>query len=163
MTLYELTGQWLQLQELAQDPDVDWDVFEDTLEGLEGTIEDKAVGYAKVIRGMEADNDAIDEEIKRLQKRKTTASNAIDRMKTALQTAMELTNKPKIKTELFSFTIRNNPPKVVLDVPEADVPPAYLIPQPPKVDKGKLKDDLKHGAVLDGIAHLEQGQSLQIK
>ena len=49
-TLYELTADWLALMEMAEDPDIEEDVFMDTLEGIEGEIEIKADGYAKVIR-----------------------------------------------------------------------------------------------------------------
>ena len=46
MTMYELKGEYLLLQELADDPDTDAEVFRDTLEGLLGEIEEKAKGYA---------------------------------------------------------------------------------------------------------------------
>ena len=46
MKLYELTEQFLALQELAYDPEVDEQTFQDTMEGLWGEIEDKADGYA---------------------------------------------------------------------------------------------------------------------
>ena len=51
-------------------------------------------------------------------------------------------------------------------VDEADIrsiPAEYLIEQAPKVDKTKLKADLKAGKDLTGIAHLVQGESLRIR
>ena len=42
MKLYELTEQFLALQELVYDPEVDEQTFQDTMEGLWGEIEDKA-------------------------------------------------------------------------------------------------------------------------
>ena len=50
-TLYELTGQYMDLMEMAEEADPD--VLRDTLEGIEGEIEDKADNYAKVIRTLE--------------------------------------------------------------------------------------------------------------
>ena len=50
MTLYELTNDYAELLLMAEDPDTDPQAFADTLEGIEGAIEDKADGYAKVIR-----------------------------------------------------------------------------------------------------------------
>lgn len=162
MTLYELTDQWQRLMEMAEDPDINWDFFEDTLEALTGDIHDKADGYAKVIQNIKADISAIDAEIKRLQSRKQTASNAVERMVTALQTGMELTGETNFKTELFSFRIQNNPPTVVLDDLE-NIPEKYLVPQEPKINRTMIRDDIKAGVDLTGIAHLEQGQSLRIK
>ena len=164
MTLYELNGEYLRLMDMASDPEIDWDAFEDTLEALTGDIEDKADGYAKVIRSLEAETAAIDEEIKRLNAQKTVRKNSVDRMKAALKTTMELTGKTKFKTDLFSFGIRKNPAKLVIDKESTDHAPAeYIIIQSPIWNKDKLKEDLKAGKDVDGIAHLEQGTSLSIK
>lgn len=164
MTLYELTGQYLQLLALAEDPDTDPEAFSDTLEGLGGEIEDKADGYAKVIRQLESDSTGLKAEIDRLTSRKRAIDNSIDRMKESLKNAMIWCEKPKFKTELFSFGIQKNPASVVLDAPDlATIPIEYLIAQEPKVDKAKMKDDLKAGKDLGGIAHLEQTESLRIR
>ena len=45
-SLFDLTGDWLSLYEMADDPDMDADAFFDTMEGIEGAIEDKADKYA---------------------------------------------------------------------------------------------------------------------
>ena len=62
MTLYNLTNDYMNLLELAEDPDIDEQAFMDTLEGIEGALEDKAEGYAKVIRTLEGDAAACDAE-----------------------------------------------------------------------------------------------------
>ena len=98
MTLYELTDDYRNLLEMAEDPDTDPEAFADTLEGIEGAIEDKADGYAKVIRTLEGDAAACDAESKRLRNKKQTIENNIKRMNAALQYAMEMTGKTKFKT-----------------------------------------------------------------
>lgn len=75
--------------------------------------------------------------------------------------AMKVTGKTKFKTDLFSFSIGKNPKALVVDYPER-VPEEYLIPQQPKVDNAKLKEDLNNGKVYD-FAHLEQSESIRIK
>lgn len=161
-TLYDLTGEWLDLYDMADDPDMDADVWFDTIEGLEGEIEDKADGYAKVIAQLNADMTAIKAEEDRLYNRRKTIENRINNMKSRLQSMMELTGKTKFKTPLFSFGIQNNPASVVIDN-ESEIPAAYWIPQDPKLDKAKLKEDLKAGKIFEGIAHLAQTQSLRIR
>lgn len=164
MTLYQLQEDYRALLELAEDPDVDPEVLADTMEGIEGAIEDKAEGYAMVMKELEASELAIKNEVDRLNARRLSISNNIRCMKLSLQQAMELTGKTKFKTQLFSFGIQKNPPSVVMDEQYLEnIPAQYLIPQDPKIDKQKIKEDLKAGVDLEGIAHLEQGESLRIR
>ena len=161
MTLYELTTEYQQLLMMAEDPELDPQVISDTLEGLSGDIEVKAEGYAKVIKQLEADTTSLKAEIDRLTARKKTIENNIDHMKENLKQAMILCDKPKFKTALFSFTVQKNPERVVLD--SELVPDKYLVQQDPKINKTLLKEDLKSGIDLTGIAHLEQDDSLRIR
>ena len=164
MTLYELTSDYLNLLELAEDPDIDEQAFLDTLESIEGELEDKADNYAKVIRSLEADAAACDAEAKRLRAKKQTIENNVKRMKGALQYAMQTTGKVKFKTPLFSFGIRKNPASVVIDTANVrDFPDEYIIESEPILDKKALKDALKAGEDLTGLCHLEQTESLQIR
>ncbi|MCW1085656.1 siphovirus Gp157 family protein, partial [Streptococcus anginosus] len=58
-TLYELTGQYLTIYEM----DIDEQTKQDTLEGMdwEEDFVNKAEGYVKVIKNLEADIPGIDE------------------------------------------------------------------------------------------------------
>lgn len=163
-TLYELTDQFKQLLTLAGDPEVDPEVFADTLEGLQGEIEVKADGYARVIRQLEADAVTLRIEEERLAKRRRSVETNIDRMKSTLQLAMQTTGKKKIPLELFTVSIQKNPASVVMDEQYIEnLPDEYLIPQEPKINKKQIKEDIKAGINLDGIAHLEQTESLRIR
>jgi hypothetical protein len=163
-TLYELTDDYLNLLDMAQDPDCDLEVFKDTLEGLDYEIEDKADGYAKVIRELTARAEGLKAEIERLTNRKKAIETNIDNMKRSLENAMIITGKTKFKTDLFSFGIQKNTPTVIIDEQYIEnIPEEYLIEQDPKIDKAKIKEDIKAGKNLDGIAHLEQSESIRIR
>ena len=163
-TLYQLTTDYEELLMMAEDPDIDEQAFLDTLEGIDGAIEDKADNYARVIRTLEADAAACDAEAKRLRNKKQTIENNIKRMKAALQYSMQVTGNVKFKTALFSFGIRKNPPSVVIDTANVrDFPDAYIIESEPILDKKALKDALKAGEDLTGLCHLEQSESLSIR
>ena len=163
-TLYELTDDYLTLLEMAEDPDIDEQALKDTMEGIEGALEIKAEGYAKIIRMLEGDAAACDAESKRLRTKKQTLENNMQRMKAALQYAMQATGKTKCKTELFSFGIQKNPAAVVIDEGYIEnIPDRFLIPQDPQIDKKAIKEALKAGEDLEGIAHLEQTESLRIR
>lgn len=160
-TLYSLTEEYQELMSMALDPDVDPEALADTLEGIEGEIENKADGYAKVMRNLEADASAIKTEIARLTERNKHIEANVDRMKRSLETAMRLTGKTKFKTSLFSFNIAKNPAALKIDNPDR-VPEEFLIPQDPKINTTAIKKELKEGTVFDWC-HLEQGESLRIK
>ena len=164
-TLYELTGQYQALLALMEDPDVDPQIIEDSLEAISGEIEAKADGYAKVRLELLAQRDALKAEIDRLTARVRTIDRNVERMMFSLMLGLLAANKPKFKTQLFSFNIQKNPPKVIIDDP--DLIPAYFkIPQEPKIDTAAIKDLLKKGDEnheLDGAVHLEQGESLRIR
>lgn len=164
MTLYKLADDYKALLQMAEDPDCDPEVLADTMEGLEGAIEDKAEGYAIVMKELEASELKIKAEVDRLNARRLTISNNIRAMKLRLQTSMIETGKTKFKTDLFSFGIQKNPPSVVIDEQHLEnIPKQYLVSQDPVIDKKKIKEDLKAGVNLEGIAHLAQTESLRIR
>ena len=160
-SLYDLTEQFQELLSMALDPDVDEQALADTMEGIECEIEEKADGYAKVIKSLEADVEALKVEEARLAGRRKNISANIDRMKRALESSMRATGKTKFKTTLFSFGIQKNPPALKIDMPDR-VPEEFLIPQEPKIDSVAIKKELKEGVVYDWC-HLEQSESLRIR
>ena len=160
-TLYELTNDYLTLLDMAEDPDIDPQAFADTLEALGGELEMKADGYARVMKELEGRAATMRFESKRLENGYKTIERNIDRMKHALHDSMVATDKRKFKTDLFSFSIRKNPASVVIDR-ETSIPPEFLIPQDPKIDKKAIKAAIDRGDDIT-FAHLEQGESLIIR
>ena len=161
MKLYEITEDFERLREMALDPDVDPEAIRDTMEAIEADFEDKADGYAKVIRMLETDEDGLDAEIKRLQARKSAVSGNKGRIKDALEKAMRQTGKTKFKTVLFSFGIQKNPPSVAI-LKEDSVPIDYLVVPDPQPDKKRILAELKAGAKFDW-AELRQTEALRIR
>lgn len=163
-TLYSLTDDYLTLLEMAEDPDIDEQALKDTMEGIEGALEIKAEGYAKVIRTLEGDAAACDAESKRLRNKKQAIERNIDRMKKALQYSMVQTGKTKFKTALFSFGIQKNPASVVMDEQYIEnIPERFLIHKDPEINRAAIKSAIKAGEDVGGIAHLEQTESLRIR
>lgn len=160
MTLYEITDEYRQLLEIAEDPDMDPDVLRDTMEAIDADLEDKADGYAKVIRTLEAEEAGLDAEIKRLQARKSTVSGNKGRIKDTLERAMRQTGKTKFKTALFSFGIQKNPPSVA--ILSENIPLDYLVVPEPQPDKRRILEELKAGATFDW-AELKQTEVLRIR
>lgn len=162
-TLFELVGDFLRLYEMADDPDTDPQAFADTLEGIEGAIEDIADGCACVIVKLDGEKAAIEAQEKRLYNRRKAIENNIKRIKENLQNAMEATGKTKFKTTMFNFGIQNNPISVVLDTDIYSLPDKFIKYAEPEVNKTAIRDAIKNGEDMSGIAHLVQTRGLRIR
>ena len=160
-TIYELTEAYRQLLELAEDQYTDQTVLADTMEALDGEIEAKADGYAKVITELNAKAKTIKQEEDRLADRRKAIEKNARSIKERLERSMIAMNKKKIKTDLFSFNIQKNPPSLVIDKMD-DVPEVFLISQPDKVNNGAIMMALKSGAKYNWC-HLAQSESLRIR
>ncbi|MDO0996630.1 siphovirus Gp157 family protein [Staphylococcus hominis] len=159
-SLFDLSTDYQQLYDLIAEQE-DEQILKDTLASINDAIEDKADGYVAVIKTLEGDNKAIDEEIKRLRQRKTSNQNGVKRLKESLQEVMEQTGKEKFKTALNTYSIANNPPS--LDITdESLIPKQYYIEQQPKLDKKELLKVVKDGLEIKGV-ELKQSRSLRVR
>ena len=157
MNLYELSQNYLAVQDMDLEPET----LKDTLDSIEEAFEVKAENIAKWIRNLEADKKAFEEEEKRFKEKKQAADNRIKSLKLYLEDNMRLTGKTKFKAGFFSFAIQNNPPSVeVFD--EALIPKQFLIEQPVKIDRAGIKELLKAGEEVPG-AELKQSSGLRIR
>lgn len=158
MNLYDLTGNWQKVYDM----DLDEETWFDTLTSIDEAIEDKAENIAKLIRSLDADVEAYNNEIKRLSDRKRVTENKIKSVKAYLQSNMEQLGKEKFKTELFSFGIQNNPASVDITNEQA-IPVEFItVETVKKIDKRGLIQALKDGEDISG-AELKQSRSLRIR
>jgi len=158
MRLYDLTQNYRQVLDMIEEGD---ERFLDTLESLEGEIEDETENYGKVIKSVEAGIDGLKAEEKRLAERRKFMENSVKRMKKNIEESMVQTGKTKIKGPLFTFSIQKNPPSVeVLD--EGEIPEGFWIPQPAALDKKQLLEGLKLGHEIPGV-QMKQSESLRIR
>lgn len=160
MNLYELKEAYQNIQQLIEDGGD----YEEALSIIDDAIEDKADGYARVIRNMEGDIEAFKTEEKRLADKRRSLENAIDRLKKNLFEAMKETGKEKFKTDLFSFAIQKNGGAlpVIVDVPTEQLPDDLVI----ITEKPDLKAIAKLIEETGDVtyAHFgERGESLRIK
>ena len=159
--LYELTNDWNTVANMLYDEDVDEKMVLDTLESIEGDIEDKADGYAKIIKELEAKAKARKEEAKRLSDSSKTFENKVKFLKQNLFNTMKETGKTKFATDLFSFNIAKNGGKQALTI-DGEVPKEYT-KTVIENDTDKIRQALENGEKLP-FAHLEpRGESLRIR
>lgn len=161
MTLYELTGQYLELMEMAEDDSVDPYILKDTMDGVEGELEEKADGYAKIIRSLQGDVESIKAEEDRLAYKRKVLENNIKSLQKSLEQAMIATGKKKFKTELFSFSVQKNTPSLdVLD--KKKIPKEFWLYQDPKLDHKAALAYIKENGDQEW-GQLKQTESLRIR
>lgn len=161
MKLYELSEQYNKLQELISEG-TDKEMFADSLEGLEGDIEDKAENMAKLIRSLETEADGIKSEEERLYSRRMSISNRITDIKEYLQFQLSSMNIDKVKGKLFTVAMQNNPQSVKLLNDNVMAFNQKYIVVSRTLDKKAILEDLKAGDVVEG-AELQQTKSLRIR
>ena len=156
--LYELTWKYKEIQNHLLNDD-DYPVW---LIAADEEINSKIENYGFVIRNMESDSDALDAEIKRLMERKKTTDKAIDRMKDMVMQAMKTTDKTKLTTPHFKFTVAKaggkTPVKITGDVPHEWCKVKY------EPDKDKIRTAMEENGEIFDFAELgERTEYLRMK
>lgn len=158
-TLYDLQGKYAEVQQMIEEGH---EGLSDTLEAIEGALEDKLEGYAMVIRNIESDVTGLKAEEKRLKERRQVMENGIKRMKENMQHAMTSTGEKKIKGEKFTFTIGKNPPALKV-VDDKLIPKKFIMVTTTRtIDNKAIMELLKNKEDVPG-AEISQGESLRIR
>lgn len=168
MRLYEITTEYRAAIERYMDPEATQDELDETaidLAEISVAWEEKARAVFAVMREQQAQVEALDAEIKRLEALAHQHERNAERLKSYLHGEMIRLDMPKQDLGICKMWIQNNPPRVVLeteDIDKIDAQYIRVIPEKREVDKRAILDDLKAGAELP-YAHLEQSQSLRFK
>ena len=149
-TLYELTGQFLDIYNLELDEETKLD----TLDSIdwETEYETKVENYIKVMKNLEADVEARKNEIKRLMELNKADEKKKEHLKDTLSASMSLTGHERVDTPLFKVSFRKSQ---AVEVDEAVLPEVYKIATW-KADKKRLKEDLKSGLEIIGASLVER-------
>ena len=160
-SLYQLTENYNNILELADNPEVTEDMIKEALDSISEEIELKAVNIAKLIKSIESDIAGVKAEKDRLAAKEKSMSNKVKNLKEYLYSAMKLTGKEKIKTDLFSFNIQKNPASVNV-ISDTDIPEEFLVEMPKQINKKAILEKLKAGEDVPGC-ELNQTMSLRIR
>ena len=155
-TLYELTGQFLDIYNM----DLDDETKQDTLDSIDWNedYENKVEGYIKVIKNLDADIEARKNEMDRLKKLNDAAKAKKERMKAPLEESMELTGHDRVDTALFKVSFRRSK---AVEVDMVLLPDEYKKVEY-KADKTALKRLLTDGQEIAG-ATLVENKNLSIR
>lgn len=163
MRLYDISQQFLSIQELAENDESMIEAVADTMEGIAADFEQKGQAVVVIFKGMEADIDAIDSEMKRLGEKKKAIQNRVEWLRNYLRDNMAATGIKKITCPLFNITLSEAAKQVeVFD--ESALPDDYVtVKTVLSPDKRKLLEDLKEGADIPGAMLVDGTLRLTIK
>ena len=170
-TMYELEGQLLQLQQWAEEAEDDDEkqAIADTLEMVEQDFTDKAGGYFRVIRnleaktaGIKAQEDILKDEMKRLATYRGQVEKNIERIKDRMLHALTVTGKKNIKTDVGTIGSRTTQSVVITAENIYDLPDECLRYKDPEPDKTAIKDYLKEHPDCEW-AHMESKTALSLR
>ena len=163
-TLYDITGRMLDLLSIADDEDIEPEVFQDTLESIEGEYDDKIECYCKAIKNLEADAKAFEEEEKRLKAKKEKLNKNIERMKKTIFDSMKLMEKTSAGGKVLKASIQKNGGKLplLLDV-DPDAVPFEFQKVKTEPNNDAIREALDAGVQLTFAHYGERGESLRIK
>lgn len=159
--LYELTGAY---RKLLDNDEEDTGVNRiDLLEGLQDAIEIKTENICKVLRSLEEEQRAYENEAIRLRERASTIQGKIYGLKAYLQTNLENAGIDRVKTPLFSVALQNNP--FACEIMDLEALPAewkrQVIEWKPD-RKGLIEHFKATGEIVPG-ASITRGRSLRIR
>lgn len=159
--LYEISADFDRLSSMDMETDDDIAAFKELLAEVQGTFDEKAEAYCKVLANISSDIDGYDAEIERLKKHKSAAVNRYTRIRAYFDLACRQIMQDGDSRKVGTFTIRlkKNPPKCV--IPDESIIPDEYKKTVVTVELNRVKDALKAGEDIPG-ASLVQDTTLQI-
>lgn len=166
MDVFELAGQYRQLESLVDAESVDEAQLIEAWLSVEGDLNTKMENLGFAIKNREAILAGKQEAIKVMEHSAIMVEKEIERLKKLAIDLMTATNNKKAGGDFLKLSLVPTPGKVEVD-PAAVLPAEYLREIPPvpastAPDKKKLADDLKAGVIIEG-ARLVTGVRLAIK
>ena len=162
MNLYEITkGMNELLNNIPENPtEEEVDLMQQEFLKYDSDFTEKVENTVKYMRNLEAETNAIDFEIERLQKKKSPIVNKINRLKDYIDWAMKATGYDKLNTTIAKLSYRKS--TSVLIESEDHIPDEFKTEITSiKISKADIKKALKDWDVP--WAKLIEKQSLQIK
>ena len=159
--LYEIVAELQEFIELNEGLE-DEAAYQDTLEGLQGELDDKVEQWCHAIKNQEGERDAIKAEADRLRARVASIDKQVERMKATLQMYMVAANRKKAGNTIKASIVKNGgKAPLIIKVDAHDLPFEFTktIIEP---NKEAIRDALEHGHEVPGAELAERGEHITI-
>lgn len=164
LTLYELSQDYQQALDALTDPEADLplDAVMDTLEGIQGQLQDKAVNVAKFMQNLDATAQAIRVAEQQMARRRKAIEARAQWIRDYLKQHLEAAGITRIDSPWFRLAIQQNPAAV--EITDAGLlPPGFKTSVTEvKIDKAAIREALRDGAEVPG-AQLTRATRLVVR
>lgn len=170
-SLFEITEKLAWLEDMLDEADsVGASYNEGALDRLTQFLDDTATArdekldsYAWLIRKLQAQADACQDQIDEWSRKLKSRQRKIDWLKSVLLMHLQAVKQKKVETSEWTFTVCANGGQIPLDVDESKVPEHYFEPQPAKLNMQRLRDDWMVVGEIEGVYARERGHHLRIR
>lgn len=163
--LYELMGDYDELQRVLDDVDLDDANLTEVLDRLDeakGSLREKVDNIARLLSNVTGDVDKLKREERRLSDRRKVAERKVERMRDWVRQSMSVLDVRQIKTSLHTVQIQDGQPRVVV-LDDALVPDEFCRISR-EVDKTKVMKAYKEdGEVVPGVDIVQGEPKLVIR
>jgi hypothetical protein len=127
LSLYQLSTQYLEALDFLTDPEneIDAETAENTIESLDGTLDDKLLNVAKFIASIENQSAGIAEAEKRQRARRQSLDKKAEWLRDYVKSAMTSTGHTKLTDSYISLALAKLPPSVQIE-DESLIPPEFM-------------------------------------
>lgn len=162
-TLYELNQEYLGLlQQIDEAGAEELEGLFERLEQVGESLTDKAANYAKAMRNLTADADAMRAEAARLTEAARRKEMTVAALKSRILYVMHENGLKTLETPIGKWAIRRSPLSV--EIVNADaIPKEYRIPQPDRIDKTAIKAAYTKGGEIVPGAEIRQDDCLMFR
>jgi SpoVK/Ycf46/Vps4 family AAA+-type ATPase len=162
MNLYDLKNQYLDFLNFVTDPDnesIDKQVIADTLEALDGVLDDKLINTARVISSIELEAEAIEAVELRLRNRRQALENKAGWLRSYVIENMQATGHTRIEMADISMKLAKLPASVQV-IDESKIPAEFW---KETVTRAISKADIKSAGGCPGTVIESKGYRVSIK
>ena len=162
--LYELIDQFKQAEYYFNNAETEDEMLEAERYLIEAEVDltEKAENIARLIKNFEAEREAFKKESNRLAAKAKSFDNKVTSLKRYLQDNLEVAGIDKVKGELFTVSVQNNPISLDLSTTE-HIPDEFKRVPEPVVNKRELLKYIKEtGEIFDGV-EVKQTKSIRIR
>lgn len=162
LSLYNIAAEYqLLAEQLLENGGESSEEMEIALRINQENLETKGTNYGLIVKSLEYESDILDAEIERLSKLKKARTNAIERLKNNLSTAMQMYGIEELKTPVLKISFRKSESVEVDNMAQLDA--KFIVEKVSTTpDKKAIKDAIKAGEEVAG-ARIITNQNIQIK